>query len=662
MTNRDAAKRIKALREQIEEHNRRYYTRDEPTISDAEYDQLFRELQDLENEYPELRHVDSPTQRVGAERANAFEPVTHPVPMLSLANALNEQEFLEFNSRISDRLEVDEIEYTAETKLDGLAISLVYRQGRLDTAATRGDGSTGEDVTHNVLTIEEVPTTINAKNLPEVLEVRGEIFMPREGFAALNRAQQARGQKTFANPRNAAAGSLRQIDANITATRPLSLYCYSIGFVDGGILPNTQWGVLQYLQTLGLPISPETKLVSGPQAALAYFQQMQQRRDALPYEIDGVVLKVNDLSAQQRLGQVARAPRWAIAVKFPPEEAQTRVVAIDVQVGRTGALTPVARLEPVFVGGVTVTNATLHNADEIARKDVRVGDTVVVRRAGDVIPELVRVLTDKRPKNTQPFVMPVSVPDQGRAQTIEAIKHFVSRRAMDIDGLGEKLIEQLFDAGLLQTPNDIYALKADDLIALERMGEKSTANILSAIEKSKTTTLARFLYALGIREVGETTAAALADTFGSLDNLGKSSIEELLEIPDVGPVVAQSVNDYFNNAHNQDLVEDLIKHGVNWEERVPMAAADDSGGKPLAGLTAVITGTLAAMTRDDAKLKLQALGVKVTGSVSKKTNFVVVGEEPGSKATKAEAMGIKILNENAFLVLLEAPEKVLLDS
>ena len=655
MNKLDPAKKIAALREQIGEHNRRYYLEDAPTISDQDYDRLFRELQALEQAHPELASPDSPTQRVGAERSAAFQAVEHPAPMLSLANALDEDEFRAFDKRTAERLESHEIEYTAETKLDGLAISLVYRNGLLESAATRGDGKTGEDVTHNVLTIKEVPRQINLKNAPALFEVRGEIFMPHAGFEALNRAQEANGQKTFANPRNAAAGSLRQLDASITASRQLSLYCYSVGVVDGVDLPATQWDVLQYIDSLGFPVSPETKIVQGPEAALAYFNEVQARRDSLGYEIDGVVFKVNDLDQQLRLGQVARAPRWAIACKFPPEEAQTRVTAIDVQVGRTGALTPVARLEPVFVGGVTVTNATLHNADEVARKDVREGDTVVVRRAGDVIPEVVRVVLNKRPKDAKPFQMPDSVPDQERAQTIEAMKHFVSRRAMDIDGLGEKIIEQLYEAGLLRTAADIYRLQAEQLINLERMGEKSTENLLASIEKSKDTELARFLYALGIKEVGETTAASLVAAFGTLEQLRNANLEQLHEVQDVGPVVAQSVKSYFEHQSNLKLIAALRDCGVKWREQA-VSSASETAPTPLNGLTAVITGTLSGMTRQDAKERLQALGVKVTGSVSKKTSFIVVGEEPGSKASKAESLGLKILDEAAFLDLLEAPD------
>ena len=650
--------RLRSLQREIEQHDERYYVEDAPTISDAEYDALFRELRDLEEAHPELKSADSPTEKVGGKRAVTFQPIEHPLPMLSLSNALNPEEFLEFDKRTCERLAVDEVEYTAETKLDGLAISLVYQGGRIASAATRGDGRTGEDVTHNVLTIDDVPRVLKPKAVPATLEVRGEIFMPREGFEALNVAQREKGDKVFANPRNAAAGSLRQLDAGITATRPLTLFCYSVGFVDGGELPNNQWEVLQFLSELGFPVSPETQLLRGTKAALDYFNAIQQRRDSLDYEIDGVVYKVNALDQQQELGNVARAPRWAIAFKFPPEEAQTKVAAIDVQVGRTGALTPVARLEPVVVGGVTVTNATLHNADEVARKDVRVGDTVIVRRAGDVIPEVVRVVIEARPKNTKPFVMPESVPGQERSQLIEAMKHFVSRRALDIDGLGEKIIEQLYDAGLIKSVADIFTLAAEDVQALERMGEKSTANLLQAIDQSKQTTLARFLYSLGVREVGETTAESLVDAFGSLEAIIDAEFDQLVEVQDVGPVVAQSVIDFFAADDNVALVDALRTNGVKWPNPEP-AIADDEATAPLDGLTAVITGTLSAMTRDEAKQRLQSLGAKVTGSVSKKTSFVVVGEDPGSKANKAETLGVRILLEEDFMALLESPQDAL---
>ena len=653
----DAAivERLRALEREIERHNEHYYVNDAPLISDADYDSLFRELRDLEKAHPALKSPDSPTEKVGGKRASSFQAVEHPLPMLSLSNALNAEEFLEFDKRTRERLALDEVEYTAETKLDGLAISLVYQAGRLVTAATRGDGRTGEDVTHNVLTIKEVPRELRSTDLPAVFEVRGEIFMPHKGFEALNSAQRKKGDKVFANPRNAAAGSLRQLDAEITATRPLTLYCYSVGYVEGGELPLNQWEMLRYLGDLGFPVSPETKLLRGHEAALEYFYSIQKRRESLDYEIDGVVYKVNEFAQQQALGNVARAPRWAIAFKFPPEEAQTKVAAIDVQVGRTGALTPVARLEPVVVGGVTVTNATLHNADEVARKDVRVGDTVIVRRAGDVIPEVVRVVLEARPKNTETFVMPDSVPGQERAQLIEAMKHFVSRRALDIDGLGEKIIEQLYDEGLINSVADIFTLSAGDVAALERMGEKSTANLLQAIEQSKQTTLARFLYSLGIKEVGETTAESLVDAFGSIEAIAATQFEQLIEVPDVGPVVAQSVIDFFADAESVALVAALRRNGVVWPDPVEEAASEITN-QPLAGLTSVITGTLSGMTREEAKQRLQSLGAKVTGSVSKKTSFVVVGDEPGSKATKAESLGVRILFEDEFTALLDSPE------
>ena len=650
------AERMLFLQREIEKHNTYYYVNDSPEVSDAEYDKLFRELQALEHANPAHKIANSPTEKVGAERAEAFQPVQHPLPMLSLANALDEAEFVEFDKRTAERLEIEEVEYTAETKLDGLAISLLYKQGKLISGATRGDGKTGEDVTHNVLTIADIPRQIERKKVPVILEVRGEIFMSRTGFRALNIAQQEKELKIFANPRNAAAGSLRQIDASITAQRPLTLYCYSVGYVEDGEVPDTQYGVLQYLAELGFPISPETRRVVGVAAAVEYYHGVQSRRDDLDYEIDGVVYKVNSLALQNQLGNVSRAPRWAIAFKFPPEEAETRVQEIDVQVGRTGALTPVARLDPVFVGGVTVTNATLHNADEVARKDVRVGDTVIVRRAGDVIPAVVRVVLEKRPANSVAFVMPTSVPGQQRAQKIEALKHFVARRALDIDGLGEKLIEQLYDADLVADASDIFTLADTELVALERMGEKSISNLLASVQASKTTSLPRFLYALGIKDVGETTAVSLVDYFGGLDEIKLATVETLLAVPDVGPIVAQSVVDYFSDEANLALVARLRDAGLQWEEHKPRVPETEEK-KPLANLTAVLTGTLASMPRDEAKHRLQALGVKVTGSVSKKTSFVVVGEDAGSKATKAVTLNVPLIEEPDFLAILEDPEK-----
>lgn len=652
----EVAARVKYLCREIEAHNKNYYLHDAPTISDAEYDRLFRELESLESEYPAAKSDNSPTRRVGGSRAEAFQPVIHRTPMLSLSNALNEQEFREFHRRTAERLETDAIEYTAETKLDGLAISLLYERGELVSGATRGDGITGEDVTHGVRTIKEIPLSVAGDNVPEILEVRGEIFMTSAGFEKLNKEQLEAGRKTFANPRNAAAGSLRQLDPAITAQRPLTLYCYTIGYAEGGIIPATQADMLSYLGQLGFPVSPETRVVKGVDEAISYFEDLQSRREKLAYEIDGVVYKVNALAQQRVLGNVSRAPRWAIAFKFPPQETSTTVLAIDVQVGRTGALTPVARLQPVFVGGVTVTNATLHNADEIARKDVRVGDTVIVRRAGDVIPEVVRVVFEKRPADAMPFQMPNSVPGQERAQIIEALKHFVSRKAMDVDGLGDKLIEQLYDAGMVNTAADIYALKTDALTQLERMAEKSVTNLVAAIEDSKRTTLPRFIYALGIREVGETTANSLFEYFGSLDAIASASAEQLLEVPDVGPVVAQSVLDYFAEPDNRLLISRMREAGIEWLEQQP-AAADGHAEQPLAGLTFVITGSLDAMPRDEAKKQLQALGGKVTGSVSKKTSCVIIGAEPGSKATKAAALNVPTIDEPAFFELLADPEK-----
>ncbi|MGE0486537.1 MAG: NAD-dependent DNA ligase LigA [Gammaproteobacteria bacterium] len=650
------ARRIAELRETIEFHNHRYYVLDDPLIADAEYDLLLRELEQLEADHPELANPDSPTMRVGAAPAEQFATVTHRRPMLSLANVFDADEFGDFYARLVTELETETIEFAVEAKLDGLAISLTYENGRLVRAATRGDGTHGEDVTANVRTIRAIPLRLRSDTPPALLEVRGEIFMDKAGFAALNERQAATGLKTFANPRNAAAGSLRQLDTGVTASRPLTMYCYGIGALEGGPALTTQAGTLDWLGTLGLRVSRDSRVVSGREACLAFYVEMAARRPRLPYEIDGIVYKVNALAAQDRLGHVARAPRWAVAFKFPPDERETRVLAIDVQVGRTGALTPVARLEPVAVGGVTITNATLHNADEIARKDVRVGDTVVVRRAGDVIPEIVRVVLDKRPPGTEPYVLPQTVPDQERARLVQEIIHFASRRALDIEGLGAKIVEQLVTAGLVAAPDDLFRLDVPTLAALERMAEKSATNLVEAIARSRATTLARFVYALGIREVGEATAANLARRYARLDRIAAASIEELEEVDDIGPVVAASIHAWFADPANAALVCRLREAGVHWEEGD--AANDTADELPLAGLVCVLTGTLGAMTRDEARHRLQALGAKVSGSVSKKTSFVVAGVEAGSKLDKATALGVVVLEEAAFLALLEEPGSI----
>ncbi len=659
----EAAQEIERLRERIAYHDYRYYVLDDPEIPDAEYDRLMRRLQQLEAWYPQLVTPDSPTQRIGGEPLEGFETVRHVVPMLSLNNAFSEQEVCEFDRRIRETLGEDIVEYVAEPKLDGLAISLLYQDGRLLRAATRGDGHRGEDVTLNVRTIPSVPLRLRGGDYPERLEARGEIYMPKAGFEALNRRQRERGEKTFANPRNAAAGSLRQLDPRVTAERPLAFYAYAVGEVSAE-LAHTHAGQLAQLKAWGLPVSSLIEICRGWQACLDYYHRMQARRPELAFEIDGVVYKVNSIAQQRKLGFVARAPRWAIAHKFPAEEELTRVLAIDVQVGRTGAVTPVARLEPVFVGGVTVTNATLHNQDEIERKDVRVGDTVVVRRAGDVIPEVVRVVLSRRPADARPFIMPSQCPVCGSAivraegeavarcsgglycpaQRKAAIRHFASRRAMDIEGLGEKLIDQLIDSGLVQTVADLYRLEAADLSKLERMGEKSAAKLVAAIERSKHTTLARFLYALGIREVGEATAANLARHFGDLEPLMAASEEQLQQVEEVGEVVARHIRTFFEQAHNREVIEQLRAHGVHWDP-VEQPAAQG----PLAGKIVVLTGSLTSMSRSEAKMRLQALGAKVSSSVSKNTDYVVAGDKPGSKLAKAEQLGVEVVDEARLL-------------
>ena len=660
--------RAAELRDNIEYHNYRYFSLDDPLIPDAEYDRLLRELESLENQYPELVSPESPTQRVGAAPAEAFGEIVHAVPMLSLANAFEEQELVDFDRRVRERLEVDEVAYAAETKLDGLAASIRYEEGLLVSAATRGDGTRGEDVTRNIRTIKAVPLRLRGDDFPRVLEVRGEVFMTDEGFRRLNDEQARRQEKTFANPRNAAAGGLRQLDSRITAERPLTMYCYGVGDVREGWLPSTHMGILERLKHWGLRVSPEATVVEGVDGCQRYYAQVLARREDLGYAIDGVVFKVDDIAEQERLGAVSRAPRWAIAYKFPAEEELTRVRAIDVQVGRTGTLTPVARLEPVQVGGVTVTNATLHNQDEVDRKDVRVGDTVVVRRAGDVIPEVARVVKDRRPRRTRRFYLPDRCPVcdsevirvEGEAaarcsgglfcpaQRKQAVWHFASRRAMDIEGLGEKLVDQLVDAGLVDSILDIYSLKQESVAALDRMGKKSAANLVAAIDRSRDTTLGRFLYALGIRDVGESTAQTLASHFGDLAALRGADEERLQEVPDVGPVVARETVSFFAQAHNREVLDGLVKI-IRWPEQGQRQADNE----PLAGKRFVITGTLDAMPRDEAKRRLQALGAKVSGSVSRKTDYLVAGANPGSKRSKAEDLDVTILDEDELLKLID---------
>ncbi|MEK6748252.1 MAG: NAD-dependent DNA ligase LigA [Pseudomonadota bacterium] len=660
--------RAQNLRAQINYHSYRYYVLDAPEIPDAEYDRLMRELEVLEAQYPELVTADSPTQRVGAKPVAEFAEVKHPVPMLSLTNAYTDEEVQAFDQRVREKLGVEQIEYVAEPKLDGLALSLLYKDGLLVRGATRGDGEHGEDVTQNVRTIRSIPLALIGNGFPRALEIRGEVYMPKQGFEALNTLQREHGEKEFANPRNAAAGSLRQLDARITATRPLEFYCYGVGQAEGGALATRHSDVLMQLRLWGCRVSNETKVVSGAAGCLEYYRHIGARRNTLPFEIDGVVYKVNVFDLQRQMGFVAKAPRWAVAHKFPPQEELTTVLAIDIQVGRTGALTPVARLAPVQVGGVTVTNATLHNEDEVARKDVRVGDTVIVRRAGDVIPEVVGVVVARRPPHTHKFTMPSVCPICGSdaikpegeavtrcmgglfcmAQRKEAIRHFAARRAMDIEGLGDKLVDQLVETGLVHSAADLYTLDATQLANLERMGEKSARNLMEALERSKNTTLARFLFALGIREAGEATALTLAQFFGNLESIAVANEELLMTAPDIGPVVAANIAAFFRQAHNREIIEKLLAAGITWP---PVARAHHDA--PLQGKTCVITGTLTSMTRDEAKAHLQRLGAKVSGSVSKKTDFVIAGAEAGSKLDKARELGVKVMNEQDLLHLVE---------
>jgi DNA ligase (NAD+) len=669
-------KELESLKQQIRHHNYRYHVLDDPEIPDAEYDRLVRQLQALEKEFPELVTSDSPTQRVGDTPISAFGTVEHQVPMLSLDNAFAPEELHEFHRRVTERLELeegaDELQYAAEPKLDGAAVSLLYEDGQLVRGATRGDGTTGEDITHNVRTIEAVPLRLLGAGFPSTLEVRGEVFMPKAGFDAYNKRAQAAGEKTFVNPRNAAAGSLRQLDPKLTAERPLDMYVYSVGRIDGGDLPKTHSEVLERLQSWGLKTCPERAVVTGVEGCLVFYEALGAKRDDLPYEIDGVVYKVDDLAQQRELGFVSRAPRWAIAHKFPAQEELTTVEGVEFQVGRTGAVTPVARLKPVFVGGVTVSNATLHNIDELHRKDVRVGDTVTIRRAGDVIPEVVGVISSRRPKGTKRVQLPKDCPVCGSAvareedeavarctgglycsaQRAEALKHFVSRRALDIEGLGSKLIEQLVAIDRIKTPADIFQLQEDELAEMERMGEKSAQNLIASIEASRETTLDRFLYALGIREVGEATAASLASYFGKLDGIMSASEEDLIAVPDVGPVVASRIQAFFAEPHNRDVIQALQEHGVHWTESEPQQSPSEG---PLTGKTFVLTGTLPTMTRDEAKQEILAKGDKVTGSVSKKTSYVVFGDKPGSKLATAQNLGVEALDESGLVSLLKGP-------
>ncbi|CAI8163084.1 MAG: DNA ligase [Cellvibrionales bacterium UBA7375] len=663
--------RYQRLKSELNQYNHAYYVLDDPSVPDSEYDRLMRELQDIETKYAELQTPDSPSQRVGGKALDSFSQVKHEVPMLSLDNAFSDTEMVDFERRIKDRINLAQgqnLTYACEPKLDGVAVSLIYQKGLLIRGATRGDGSVGEDITANVRTIKSIPLRLQGDDYPELLEVRGEIYMPRDGFNEFNTKAREAGDKPFVNPRNAAAGSLRQLDSKITATRPLEMCAYSVGQYQGDQKPDSHFAMLKLLGTLGFKINQHIKQVESIDACEDYYQYLNGLRDQLDYDIDGIVYKVNDFKLQQRLGFVAKAPRWAIARKFPAQEEMTRLLDVEFQVGRTGAVTPVARLEPVFVGGVTVGNATLHNADEINRLGVCIGDTVIVRRAGDVIPQIAKVVLEKRPQDAQPIVFPDRCPVcqssvkrvEGEAvarctgglfcgaQTKEAIKHYASRKAMDIDGLGDKLVDALVDHELIYSIADLYELKLEKLINLERMAQKSAENLLNSIEASKQTTLAKFLYALGIREVGEATAQTLANNFGTLDAVIAATVEQLLDVEDVGPVVASHIVDFFRNPDNLSIVEAIRNFGVQWKDIDQTAQA-----LPLKGQTWVLTGTLETMSRAEAKDRLQQFGAKVAGSVSAKTRAVVAGPGAGSKLNKAQALGIQVLTEESMIEFLD---------
>lgn len=672
--------RINELKNLLNEYSYCYYILDNPKVPDIEYDRLFNELKNLEKQYPELITQDSPTQRVGAKPLAAFKQVQHTIPMLSLDNAFADEDVVNFDKRIHDRLKLDpsgyaagrqnnyEIEYVCEPKIDGLAVSLYYENGILTKASTRGDGMVGEDILQNIRTIPSIPLVLRGGDIPQIIEIRGEVYLPLAGFNQLNQKALKDGTKPFVNPRNAAAGSLRQLDPKITATRPLAMFCYAVGEVIGGSLPNTHWEILSKIKEFGLKVNEEVQVVKGVKSCLEYYQQISQKRDKLAYEIDGVVYKVNNLDLQKQLGFVSHAPRWAIAHKFAAQEELTKVINIEFQVGRTGAITPVARLEPVFVGGVTVSNATLHNFDELWRKDVRIGDTVIVRRAGDVIPEVVSVLLDRRGQDTHIISMPGKCPVCGAdaikidgeavlrctgglycsAQRKEMIRHFAARNALDINGLGDRVIEKLVALNLVNNVAELYTLTQEKLATLERQGEKSAQNLLQAIAKSKTTTLPKFIYALGIRGVGEATAQSLAKYFGDLDKIMHANIQDLEVINDIGPTIAKQIVVFFGQEHNRELINNLLEYGIHWPKLSPINTAEQK----LAGQTFVITGSLNTMSRDEAKAKLQALGAKITESVSKNTSCVVVGADPGSKFAKAQSLGIKIINEDELLQIL----------
>ena len=663
---------IDTLRQDLRRYEYEYHVLDNPTIPDAEYDRLFHQLKALESAHPELITADSPTQRVGAKPLSGFAQVRHEIPMLSLDNAFSDEEFYAFVKRIEDRLIrlPEPLTFCCEPKLDGLAVSILYVNGVLTQAATRGDGTTGEDITANIRTIRNIPLQLLMDNPPARLEVRGEVFMPHAGFERLNQQALEKGEKTFANPRNAAAGSLRQLDPKITSKRPLVLNAYGIGIAEGVDLPNTHYDRLQWLKSIGIPVNPEIRLCNGTDEVLDFYRDIQNKRSSLGYDIDGTVLKINDIALQEKLGFISKAPRWAIAYKFPAQEELTRLNDVEFQVGRTGAITPVAKLEPVFVAGVTVSNATLHNGDEIERLDIAIGDTVVIRRAGDVIPQIIGVLHDRRPADARPIIFPKTCPVcdsaivriEGEAvarctgglfcaaQRKEALKHFVSRKAMDIDGVGGKLIEQLVDRELIHTPADLFKLDLTTLTRLERMGAKSAENALASLEKAKNTTLARFIFALGIREVGEATALNLANHFKTLEALQNADLEALQQVPDVGEVVANRILAFWHEPHNVSVVNDLIAQGVHWETVETKEVSENR----FKGKTVVLTGTLTQMGRNEAKALLQDMGAKVSGSVSAKTDFVIAGDAAGSKLTKAQELGVPVLTEEEFLAEIQS--------
>ncbi|OCG57923.1 NAD-dependent DNA ligase LigA [Gilliamella sp. GillExp13] len=675
--NKDIAKQLTSLRNLIRHHEYCYYVLDTPEIPDVEYDKLIKQLQTLEQQNPDLITPDSPTQRVGGSPLAQFASIKHEIPMLSLDNVFDDASFIAFNKRVKDRLhlnDAEQVEYCCELKLDGLAVSLLYENGRFIQAATRGDGTTGEDITANVKTIKTIPLVLRGDNIPSRLEVRGEVFMTHKGFEKLNADAEKHNEKVFANPRNAAAGSLRQLDPKITAKRPLAFFCYGVGIVEGTTLPDTHYDRLMQFKAWGLPVSNKVQKRQGVQAALDYFKLIGEQRMSLDFDIDGVVIKVNSIELQNQLGFVARAPRWATAFKYPAQEEITKLNKVDFQVGRTGAITPVARLEPVSVAGVIVSNATLHNSDEIIRLGIREGDYVTIRRAGDVIPKIVAVIVDRRPADTKEIIFPTHCPicgsqivrDEGAAisrcagglicpaQRKEALKHFVSRRAMNVDGMGEKIIEQLVDKEYVKTPADLYKLNLPTLCSLDKIGEKSANNLLNALEVSKNTTLSRFIFALGIPNVGEVTAENLVNQLGSLSAIENASLEKLQSVNEIGAVIAESIIDFFQEPHNRNVIEQLTSNevGIHWQDVIPQVQ-EIAINSPFSEKTVVLTGTLSVLTRDEAKDKLKQLGAKVTGSVSKNTDLVIAGEAAGSKLNKAQELGIKVIDEQELINLLD---------